>query len=166
MANLDVPASVLARVERSPIEDIVLYILRRELPDLPTFTLFPEDPPNSFVVVRGEHSLNRGGDERFTAHYEFSVNAVARDPDGDEKAALISDAIRTVLRDAWMSDYHIPHRGWVKRCELLEVPARESDWATSSGPIQYADLPTAVWRYESVYSLLIRRDFNTPLNFS
>jgi hypothetical protein len=36
-------------------------------------------------------------------------------------------------------------------------PTRQSDWATSSGPVQYADLPSGFYRYQTNYTVKMRR---------
>lgn len=159
MTDLDLPASVLALVELSPIEDIALAILRDGLVDVPSFSLIPEAPPSLFVLVRRDAAF--GGweaDQRFTDFGRIRIDTFTADPDGDEKGALLSEAVRVVMREAWLSHKHIPGRGYITRIDMTAEPSRKTDWATSSGPVQFADLPTGFWRYESKYALRIRRE--------
>lgn len=159
-ATFDVPASVRQLVELPPTEDIVLDVLRDGMPDIPIFSLIPPDPPFPMIFVRKLPGLGQGGatDERFFITTRFEVQVLTRDPDGDEKGAVISEAVRVVLRDAWMRNHHVPGMGWVKRIRLLSEASRAADWATSAGPVQYAELPIGVWRYESKFSIKVKRE--------
>lgn len=162
MTFLDLPASVLAKVERSPVEDMILYVLRDKLADVPVFTLIPEDPPDMFALVRKDDPIAPSRvDEHALGYADFFINVFATDPAGDIKAALISEAIRVVLRDAWLDKLYVPQRGWIIRTRETSPATRVTDWATSSGPVQYADLPAGFTRYESKFSVKWRRDINS-----
>lgn len=156
MANL--PASIRAIAERTPVEDFLLDLFRQELPDIPTNSLIADDQVFPFILVRripgvGEES----GDPRFIDAATVSIQTFVPDPDGDEDSAILSEACRVVLRDAWLKQKGVPARGHITDMEMLMSPRRVTDWATSTGPVQYADLPTAVIRYEAQYALSIRR---------
>lgn len=158
MTPIDLPQSVLDLVEFSPVEDIALAILRDGLPDVPVYSLIPEDPDPFFIIVRRRPALgNWDGDPRFTDEARINVHTFAQDPDGDEKAAIIAEAVRVVLRNAWLNHSVYPGLGSIIRIQQITDPARKTDWATSVGPVQYADLPTGYWRYESEYELWIRK---------
>lgn len=158
MSELDLPASVLAKADFSPIEDIALAILREELPGLDIFSLIPKSPPDHFVITRRRSALGDwDGDPRFTDVGQVDVHIFAKDPDGDEKAALIGEAVRVAFRDAWLDHRSVPGRGAVIRIKQTSDPSRKTDWATASGPVQYADLPTGYWRYESSYEFRVRK---------
>jgi hypothetical protein len=64
--------------------------------------------------------------------------------------------VRTVLRTAWLEHWHFPGLGSVIQIDMQHEPSRRADWATSAGPVQYADLPHGYWRYESSYLIQIR----------
>jgi hypothetical protein len=154
----DLPQSVLDLVELSPVEDILLTILRDGLPDIPVVSLIAEDPPPMFVLVRRLHGMGDwDGDPRFTDSGRFFIHTFTEDPDGDEKGALLSEAVRVVLRNAWLAHKNVPGRGSVINIKMLSEPSRKTDWATASGPVQYADLPTGFWRYESTYQINVRK---------
>lgn len=157
MADLDLPESVLSLVEFHPVEDVLLYILRARLPEVPIYSEIPEVVPNFFVLVRREPDYLQGGDVRFVDAVIVSVQVFVTDPDGDEKGALVSEAVRVSLRDAWLEGDVAPGLGSISRFETHQMPSRRTDWATSTGPVQYADLPTGMWRYEATYELDIRR---------
>lgn len=155
---LDLPQSVLDLVEFSPAEDILLAILRDGLPDVPIYSLIPDDAPPMFVLVRRYSTFGSWtGDPRFVDAGRFTIHTYTSDPDGDEKGAVLSEAVRVVLRNAWLQHKVVPGRGSVIRIDMIDAPTRKPDWATSQGPVQYADLPTGFWRYESVYHIEVRK---------
>lgn len=161
--NLDLPDEVLDRAEFPPAEDFVVYALRRAMPSIPAFTLIPEDIPENFVLVRKDQPAGYfQTDERHTWWSWIAIHVYTADPDGDEKGALISEAIRVALRDAWLEHLEVPGMGWFSKVRLTTEPARVTDWATAQGPVQYADLPTRYWRYESGYHIKLRRSLTHP----
>ena len=158
----DLPASVEAAIELSPIEDIALGIIRTYLPDIPCYSLIPKEATeNAFILVRRSFAFGEWqGDPRgFIDTARVEVHVYAQDPYGDARGALISEAVRTAFRDAHLDNLHIPGRGWVVRTKMVGEPSRKSDWATSAGPVQYADLPDGFWRYESKFFITVRREF-------
>jgi hypothetical protein len=70
---------------------------------------------------------------------------------------MLAEAVRVALRDAWLDHHSVPGRGHIVRVDMTSAPRRVTDWATATGPVQYADLPTGVWRYETAYRIAIRR---------
>jgi len=156
MAGL--PDSVRALAERTPVEDFLLDLLRAELPDMPVNSLIGPDQQFPFLLVRRIPGVGEGaGDPRFLDAATIAVHAFVPDPDGDEDAAILSEAVRVVLRDAWLKQKVVPGRGHLTEWEMTIAPRRVTDWATATGPVQYADLPTGIVRYETQYHLIIRR---------
>lgn len=158
--GLNLPASITGIAEMMPVEDLMLNIFRDKLPDLPIFSLIPFDlhDLDFFSIVRRVPMTGAWrGDERFidTAYAAFHV--FTRDPDADEKGAAISEAVRITLREAVQEQKSYPDLGYLKQARLITEPARRTDWATSSGPVQFADLPQGYFRYESQYAVSIRR---------
>jgi hypothetical protein len=156
--STELPESVLALVEYSPVEDVLLAILREGLPDVPVVSLIADNPPPTFVLVRRSAGFGDwSGDPRFTDSGRFAIHTYTTDPDGDQKGALLSEAVRVVLRNAWLTQKNLPGLGSIISIKMTSEPSRKTDWATSSGPVQYADLPNGVWRYESTYQINIRK---------
>lgn len=161
MAGL--PDAVKALVELSPIEDILLAVLRDGLPDVHVNSLIAADQKFPLVLPRRmPHFGDWGGDTRFTDVADVVVHTFAEDPDGDEDAALLAEAVRVVLRDAWLSNRIIPGRGHITRVEMTSAPRRATDWATATGPVQYADLPAGAHRYETLFRIAIRKSPTRP----
>lgn len=158
-----VPPEVAAIAEFAPVEDLLLAILREKLPSMQIQSAIWDDQTFPFILVRRAQTIgNYGGDPRFTDWAELSVHVFCQDPNGDEDAAILADAVRVVLRDAGRERKVYPGLGYLTKVELASAPRRSSDWATSSGPVQYADLPTGVWRYEARYEIEIRRPASNP----
>ena len=156
MAGL--PPIVRALAELSPVEDILLYVLRRGLPGVAVQSLIADDQGWPLVLVRRLASFGEWqGDERFIDQADIAVQAFAEDPDGDSDAALLAEAVRVVLRNAWVASTIVPGRGHITKITMTSAPRRAADFATATGPVQYADLPTGVTRYESQYRVSIRK---------
>lgn len=161
MAGL--PAHIKAMAELSPVEDLLLPILREGLPGIQVSSLIAANQTFPLVLVRRGASFGeQTGDTRFTDSAQVSIQTFCADPNGDEDAAILAEAARVVLRDAWLTQKVVPGRGHFTRVELTSAPRRVTDWATAAGPVQYADLPTGVWRYESVYQIGIRKPRTRP----
>lgn len=152
------PDSVLDLVENRPVEDLLLRILREGLPDIPVVSLIAEHPPPIFVLARGLPGNGLWhGDQRFVQEGRFYIHTFTSDPDGDWKGAMLSEACRVVLRDAYLTNKGWSDLGYVTEIKLDSEAGRVTDWATSVGPVQYADLPTGYWRYQSIYHIKYRR---------
>ena len=157
---LNLPQSVTSRVALTPIEDVLLAVLRSAFPDIPVYSLIPKDPPSfPFILVRKSRGLGDWhGDPRFIDVCLAEIQVFTQDPDGDEAGALVSEAIRVAMHEAFMTHQRIPGKGTILRIDMVNEPRRVTDWATAAGPVQYADLPAGVWRYETVYSVSVRKE--------
>lgn len=153
-----IPDAVRALTELSPVEDLMLAVLREGLPGVAVQTLIADNAVFPFVMVRRMPNFGFwDADTRFTDDADVALTAYVADPNGDEDAALLSEAARVVLRDAWLGHKVVPGRGHFTRVDMTSAPRRGSDWATSAGPVQYADLPVGVWRYETIYNVGIKK---------
>lgn len=151
-----IPDSVRALAEMSPVEDVVLTLLRNAMPEMQVKSSIAAHQTFPFVLVRrGDTFGTWQGDARFLDAAMLLVETFAEDPDGDEDAAILAEAVRVVLRDS--VNVIVPGRGYITRCDMLNAPRRVTDWATATGPVQYADLPTGVHRYETRYQIDIRK---------
>ena len=156
MAGL--PDAVRALAELSPVEDILLAVLRDGLPGVAVNSLIGAHQRFPLVLARrAPHFGEWQGDTRFLDSADVTVHTFAEDPNGDEDAAILAEAARVVLRNAWLYHRSVPDRGHITRVQMTSAPRRVTDWATASGPVQYADLPTGVWRYETTYRIEIRK---------
>lgn len=157
------PGHIRAMVELSPVEDLLLVLLREALAGVSVQSLIWDDQTFPMVLVRRQPSFGEWlGDTRFLDSADIVIHTFAPDPDGDEDAALLAEAVRVALRDAWMRHRSVSQRGHLTRVTMTSAPRRVTDWATATGPVQYADLPTGVWRYESLYRITIRKPRSRP----
>ncbi|WP_406409654.1 hypothetical protein OG923_12630 [Streptomyces halstedii] len=160
MAGL--PAGIKALAELSPVEDLLLSVLREGLPGVAVRSLIAKDQEFPLVLVRRDPSFGAWtGDARFTDYARVSVQTFCEDPDGDADAAILAEAVRVVMRDAWLNQKVYP-TGHITRVDMASSPRRATDWATATGPVQYADLPTGVWRYETQFDVEIRKPRSRP----
>jgi len=158
-----IPDAIKALAELSPVEDLMLAILRDGLPGINVQSLVADDQTFPLVTVRREPSFGgNAADPRFTDAASVVVMTFVSDPDGDEDSAILSEVVRVLLRNAWLDHRVIAGRGHITRIDLSSPPRRVADWATSSGPVQYADLPTGIWRYQATYSLEIKKPATHP----
>lgn len=150
------PESVLRLVEMTPVEDLLLAVLREGLPDVPIQTLIQPNQDFPFVLIRSTGSWGTWqGDARFIDSSTVDVHAFCDGLNADTDANLLSEAVRVVLRDS-VNKVH-PGKGHLVSVEMLDRPKRSPDWATSVGPVQYADLPTGVERWETSYRITLRK---------
>jgi hypothetical protein len=152
---------VLALVEMSPIEDLLLGLLPDKLPGVQVRTLIADDQTFPLALVRVSGDWGEwGGDPRFLDAGQVTVHTFCEGINGDIDASLLSEAIRVVLRDS--VNEVVPEKGHMTKVQMMTRPRRVSDWATSTGPVQYADLPTGVWRYETIYQIEIKKPASKP----
>lgn len=159
-SSLDLPDGILQMAEMMPMEDLLLALFRRGLPQLEVHTLIPPSDYLDFPFVLARRAAPVGawrGDPRFIDRGRVVLSVFAEDPDGENKGILISEAIRIMFRTAWLEHWHFPGLGSIVEIKMYQEPNRVADWATATGPVQFADLPGNVWRTESSYEFIVRR---------
>lgn len=159
------PDEVLDLCEFSPIEDFLIPLLRAHLPAEPAIfvrSLISMNEPLPCVLMRRLAPFGSRGDPRFVDSTRVSMHSYAEGADGDVDAAQLGEACRVILRDAWLHQEVVAGRGHISQFRTVSAPRRVSDWAPSTGPVQYADLPVGVYRYEAIYDLEIRRYIPNP----
>jgi hypothetical protein len=157
------PPEVKALAELSPLEDLILAVLRPELYGVAVKTLIAKGQTFPLVLIRrGDSFGDWNGDPRFTDSAELIVHTFCEDPNGDEDAAILAEAVRVVLRDAGAERKSIPGIGSFLLVEMRNAPRRVTDWATATGPVQFADLPKNVHRYETKFHIGIRKPRTRP----
>jgi hypothetical protein len=155
------PPEVLALVEMSPVEDLLLDLLPMRLPGVQVKSLIAGQQTFPLVLPRRAGDFGDwGGDPRFLDAARITIHTFCDGDNADEDAALLAEAVRVVMRDS--INIVVPHRGHLVRVEMKSAPRRVTDWATATGPVQFADLPTGVWRYETIYDVVIRKPRSKP----
>lgn len=152
---------ILGLVEMSPIEDLLLALLPQHLPGVKVQSLISLDQTFPFVLVRRANDWGLwGGDQRFVDEAQITIHTFCDGTRADEDAALLAEAVRVILRDSL--EIVVDGHGWLKKVKLMEAPIRKQDWGTNIGPVQYAELPSGVYRYETNYQVRIRRSLTKP----
>lgn len=155
---------ILSKVEMSPIEDLLLALLPQHLPGVRVQTLIQAHQPLPFVTIRNTGSWGDwDGDPRGLDAGQVTIDTFVEGINADEENALLQEAIRVILRDSLNKVIYEPvPRGHLKSVNLVSRPRRVTDWATSTGPVQYADLPAGTTRWESIYQVVIRKPRTKP----
>jgi hypothetical protein len=150
------PAEVYALAEFSPLEDLVLALLRDKFAQVPVRSLITDPTTMPIIVIRlGDGWGVWNGDPRFITTGQLMVDTFADGLNADQDAATLGEAVRVALRDS--INVVKPGLGHLTSVEPIHLPRRKADWATAIGPVQYADLPTGTVRYEADYDVAWRR---------
>jgi len=149
-------------VEMSPVEDLLLALLRSKIPaSTPVQSRIQQEQTFPFVLVRSVGAWGSwDGDPRFLDSSVIEIHTFAEGINAEEDANLLAEAVRVSLRDS--VNIPVPNRGHIVKVEMLDRPRRTPDWATSMGPVQYADLPGGVERWETSYRVVIRKPATKP----
>lgn len=151
-------------------EELLLGVLRKffEGKGVHVGTLFSPGLEPPVVMVRRERRSGavgmRGYDERHLQASIISINTITSGVDADELCEELQEACRLAIRQAQLDQTVIPGAGHISRIESSIMPSRVSDWATSTGVVQYAALPKGWVRYEAIYLLMLRPPDQTAVN--
>jgi len=154
---MSLPQEILDLVQMHPAEDLVLAVLRERITSVPVQTQIYDDQTFPAIVIHRGDLIGEwwGGDPRFIDHARLDVFCFVEGLNADEEAALLSEAVRVVLRGA--INRVVPGMGHLTEVVMTAPPHAAADWDTATGPVQYADLPSEVVRYSSSYALSIRK---------
>lgn len=155
---MTLPLSVTSRVETPAVTDVALHILRDAFPDVSVTSEIELRQEFPAILVRRARRYTAPRGEQFgLASRVVDINVFTAGEDGDADGEALSEAVRVAFRDAWLNRLTLPaDLGEIIRITPEMDPVRSPDWATSQGPVQYADLPTAAWRWESAYRITYR----------
>lgn len=155
----ELPSSVTSLVAAEPlVEDVVLDILRDQVPDILWADETEQSSPPPFGIVRRDSFVGVGdGDHRFIARAYCAIHTFTEGPDADIDNSRLQEAVKLTLLNAGYRQPKIRDWGYVASVRLVEPYRKRSDWQNSEGPVQYADLPNDYTRYESVWEVKIRR---------
>jgi hypothetical protein len=125
--------------------------------DVAIRTLFSEEMPTPAIVARRERRSGngeaRGADPRFVEPAVVAVNTITSGLEAESEGSELQEMCRIALLQAQMEQRTYPGIGHIANSTAA---SRVSDWATSTGIVQYAALPKGAVRFESVFRLLIR----------
>lgn len=156
------PQNILDLALFDPVEDFMLDLLRPELTGIQVQSRIRMDQTFPMILVRRVPGFEGNGDPRFITSAGIAIHAMCDGANADEDAAILSEAVRRVLFDAMRSSKVVPGRGHMTDFFVNTAARRVTDWSTAVGPVQYADLPSGVERYEAQYHVTIRRPVAAP----
>jgi len=147
-----------------PIEDLLLGVFNRFFATVPGVVIAPEFYEGMQVPAvigradrrSGTAAFHSNTDDRFLKATVISVSAICDGPDADREASDLIEACRLALRQAQMEQWVIPGAGHIALIDNSTPATRVTDWATSTGVVQYASLPQGMVRYEAIFRLLVR----------
>lgn len=169
------PASVLRHAVLKPPENLVLEIVREQMPDVPSRIGIPGEEglwPHELSAVPGQQRaaapllilIRRApgygvwaGSPRGVDACGISVQVFAHGADAEERALWTGEAVRAVLAEAQYEQRVYEGLGALTSCWLEMEGQPKADWATASGPVQYADLPEIWCRTEARFQVMVRR---------
>lgn len=165
----ELPISILEDVQHEiVIEDAMLELFRRRIPDLRFSSLIEQDRSSPFVLIRkvAPNSLSLR-DYRFLETYYFTAEAFTSGLDADVDGPRILLAMRNALtRAALEHDPVLDGLGWIQSGRVVGDAVRRADYADSEGPVQYADLPQEWVRYVATFRVQIKRAHVGPNTFT
>lgn len=162
MKSLDTPVFGL-------VEDLMLGILRPAFAgtNVTVASTFTEGMGVPAVIARQDkksgNAVIYSGDARFLRPALLSIDAICTGPDADQDAGMLQEAVTQIIMRAQREQTVVPGVGYISAIENVGNAARSSDWATSTGVVQYASLPQGAVRYDSTMRLYIRPDTNQSL---
>lgn len=143
-------------------DEIFVFILRQyfEGQGITVATVFQEGMTLPMIETRRERRSGTMGlgtkDERFLRSAVMTVNVLCAGIDADEDAEELSEMCYNALLEAKHNQLVVPGHGHISEIKNSSTIAREADWATSTGVVQYASLPKGTVRYETIYRVLFR----------
>lgn len=165
----ELPASILEDTKNDiVIEDAMLELFRRRIPDLRFTSLIEQDRPSPFVLIRKvAPNSSWDGDPRFLETFYFSAETFTSGLDADADGPRIIFAMRNALVRAGIEkDMVLGDKGWIQSGYMVGDAARRADYANSEGPVQYADLPQEWVRYMATFRVQIKRAHAGPNIFN
>jgi hypothetical protein len=128
--------------------------------DIHIGSLFTEDMATPAIIARAERRSatisHDPADNRYLKPVIISVNTVTSGLEGESEGHDLQEMCRVALVEAQMRQQSFPGLGHISNIENSTVASRVSDWATTTGIVQYAALPKGAVRYESIFRLIIR----------
>lgn len=122
----------------------------------------PADMSDSipFIMVRAEKrsgkETTRSNDERFLRASQLSIETFTSGVNAENDGYDIQESCRLAIWNAWSEQIVVPDAGSIASVIRTSGAALVSDYATSTGVVQYASLPKAAARTEASFELMIR----------
>ena len=141
---------------------LVLAVLREFFAgqDIQIRSLYSEGISTPAIIARAERRSGTvshdSADSRYMKPVIISINTLTSGLEAESDGDDLQEMCRVALIEAQRKQKVFPGFGHISNIENSTVASKVSDWATSTGVVQYAALPKGVVRYESIFRLLIR----------
>ena len=154
--------------------DLVLALLKPlegEIPGLKVRSLIEESATLPYILVRavsgawGSDSFH-GADRRFLQRAVVDIQTFTAGKDSDTSGDALSELCFQMLYTAKENRTRVPGVGYLNYIRTSTSARRVSDWATSTGVQQYANLPKGWTRYQATYGIVHRPDLSAPVTVS
>ena len=113
-----------------------------------------------FVMVRADRRSGMESaasrDERFLKATKISVETFTTGLNAENDGYDIQESIRLAFWQAWREQKVVDDAGSISQIVASTEAALVSDYATSTGVVQYASLPKGAARTEAIYQVLVR----------
>lgn len=113
-----------------------------------------------FVMVRADRrsggQTRQSGDERFLRSSLLSIETFTVGVNAENDGYALQESIRLALWQAWRDQVTVPDAGSISTIISSSDAALVSDYATSTGVVQYASLPKNAARTEQIFQIFIR----------
>jgi hypothetical protein len=144
------------------VDDLLIGVLAQffEGQGIHIGTLYSEEIEPPMILARAER--RSGGmadaihDDRYMHPALVSISTITSGVDADQIGEELQEAVRIALRQAQLDQTVVPNGGSISRITNSSLPSRVSDYATSTGIVQYASLPQGWVRWESVWRIVVR----------
>lgn len=113
-----------------------------------------------FVMVRADRraggQARQSGDERFLRSSLLSIETFTVGVNAENDGYALQESIRLGLWQAWKNQVSVPDAGSISTIISSSDASLVSDYATSTGVVQYASLPKNAARTEQIFQVFVR----------
>lgn len=95
-------------------------------------------------------------DDEWARAAVLEVNTICSGPNAEDDCGKLQESVRHCLLEAHRNQTVVPNAGVINQVTTPTLATRQTDWASASGPVQYAKLPIGESRYEARYRMIIR----------
>lgn len=148
----------------APVHRIGLHVIRDWFAgmDVTVGSRIPADMSDALplVMVRADRrsggETRRADDERFLRSNLLTIETFTTGLNAENDGYDLQESIRLALLSAWRNQVNVPDGGSISSITTTSQASLVSDYATSTGVVQYASLPKGAARTESIYQLYVR----------
>lgn len=150
------------------IEDLMIGLLRPWFarvvaaggPQVNVYSEYQADMVPPYVLVLNTRRTGieayETKDDEWARAAVVEVNAICDGLDAEADCSALQESVRHCFLDAHRNQIVVPNAGVINQVTTPTLATRQTDWASASGPVQYAKLPHGASRFEARYRMIIR----------